>query len=377
MENPFVVRAYKSKNLFCDREQEVADLLRNCENNVDTTIISMRRMGKTGLIYRLFDEIKSKRSNISPVYVDIYVSRSLSDFIKLTAEAILKVFPEKTTFGKKFMDFIKSLRPLITFDHITGEPQIQIFYQSVQEKEYTLKGLLDFLDSQGKHILLAIDEFQQIREYPEPNVEELLRTYIQPLKNVNFIFCGSRKHIMADIFINAKKPFYSSTKFVMLDRISEKIYYKFIEHKFKYKGGKIKPEAINFILDWTRRHTYYTQSLCNTVYAEHQSKEVTIESVKSACLHVLQTNEPVYLQYRRLLTDNQWHFLIAVAKEQQVKQITSKKFMSDYGIGTPASSKRIVKSLCDKELLVENTTKEGTSYSVYDVFLSRWLEREY
>ena len=376
MENPFVIRSYKSKKLFCDREQELAGLLKNCKNDVDTTIISLRRMGKTGLIYRLFDEIKSKRLDISPIYVDIYASRSLSDFIKLMSEAILRIFPERSSFGKKFMEFMKALRPLITFEPITGEPQIQITYQSVQEKEHTLKGLLDFLDKQGKRILVAIDEFQQIREYPEPNMEELLRTYIQPLKNVNFVFCGSKKHMMADIFINAKKPFYSSTKFIALDRISEESYFKFIKHNFVSNGKKITPDAIKFILEWTRRHTFYTQSLCNTIYSE-QNNDITVESVKKACLQTLQTNESIYLQYRQLLTENQWNFLIAVAKEQQVRQITSKKFISDYGIGTPASAKRIHKALCDKELLVENTTKEGVSYSVYDVFFSRWLEREY
>ena len=376
MDNPFVIRAYQSKKLFCDRESELAILIKNCTNGVDTTIISLRRMGKTGFIYRLFDEIRDSGIDIVPIYVDIYASRSLSDFIKLLSESILKTFPEKSPFGERFMAFIRSLRPLITFDVITGEPQFQINYQSEHEKEYTLRGLFDFLENQGVRILLAIDEFQQIREYPESNMEELLRTYIQPLKNVTFIFCGSKKHMMIDIFNNAKRPFYASTKFITLEEISTKSYNKFIEKNFTMNDRTITPKAIKYILDWTKRHTYYTQSLCNTVFS-NDDKEVSIEVVKKACLQIFQLNESVYFQYRRLLTDNQWNFLIAVAKEQQVKQISSIKFISKYGIGTPASAKRIVESLCDKELLAESTTKEGTYYFVYDVFFSRWLEREY
>ena len=376
MDNPFVIRAYKSKELFCDRESELATLIKNCTNGVDTTIISLRRMGKTGFIYRLFDEIRDSGIDVTPIYVDIYASRSLSDFIKSLSESILKTFPEKSPFGEKFMAFIKSLRPLITFDAITGEPQFQINYQSEQEKEYTLKGLFNFLENQGVRILLAIDEFQQIREYPESNMEELLRTYIQPLNNVIFIFCGSKKHIMIDIFNNAKRPFYASTKFITLEEISTKSYNKFIEKNFTMNGRTITPKAIKYILEWTKRHTYYTQSLCNTVFS-NDDKDVGIEEVKKACLQIFQQNESIYFQYRRLLTDNQWNFLIAVAKEQQVKQISSIKFISKYNVGTPASAKRIVDSLCDKELLAESTTKEGTFYFVYDVFFSRWLEREY
>lgn len=376
MNNPFIIKSYSSKELFCDRESELDTLIRNCTNGVDTTLISQRRMGKSALIYRLFDEIKERKIDLFTIYVDIYATRSLSDFIKFLTEAILKTFPETSSFGHKFMVFVKSLRPMITYDSISGEPQVQIVYQSEQEKEHTLKGLFDFLDSQKQPILIAIDEFQQIREYPEKNIEELLRTYIQRVKSIQFIFCGSKKHMMIDIFTNSKKPFYSSTQFITLDKIPYDKYSTFISHLFKVNRREIHPEAIDYILEWTKRHTYYTQSLCNLVFSTGK-QVITIEEAKAACVQILQMNETVYLQYRGLLTSGQWNFMIAVAKEQTVSQITAKAFLAKYNIGTPANSKRIVTALTEKELIMENVTKEGTSYAVYDLFLSRWLEREY
>lgn len=376
MDNPFIIKSYSSKELFCDREGELDTLIRNCTNGVDTTLISQRRMGKSTLIYRLFDEIKERKIDLFTIYVDIYATRSLSDFIKFLTEAILKTFPETSSFGHKFMAFVKSLRPMITYDSISGEPQVQIIYQSVQEKEHTLKGLFDFLDSQKQPILLAIDEFQQIREYPEKNIEELLRTYIQRVKSIQFIFCGSKKHMMIDIFTNSKKPFYSSTQFITLDKIPYDKYNSFISHLFKVNRREIHAEAIDYILEWTKRHTYYTQSLCNLIFSTGK-QVISIEEVKESCVQILQMNETVYLQYRGLLTSGQWNFMIAVAKEQTVSQITAKAFLAKYNIGTPANSKRIVTALNEKELIMENVTKEGTSYAVYDLFLSRWLEREY
>jgi uncharacterized protein len=376
MENPFVIKSYVSKELFCDREAELDSLVRNCTNGVDTTLVSQRRMGKSALIYRLFDEITARKIDLFTIYVDIYATRSLSDFIKFLAEAILSKFPERSTFGRKFMLFIKSLRPIITYDAISGEPQVQIFYQSEQQTEYTLKGLLDFLDSQDRKILLAIDEFQQIREYPQKNIEELLRTYIQQLSNIRFIYCGSKKHLMIDIFTNAKKPFYSSTQFVALDKIAYDKYSEFIKHLFTINHVEILDEAVDYILEWTNRHTYYTQALCNLIFSIGWSK-ITVKEVKDACLKILQMNEVVFLQYRELLTPGQWNFLIAIAKEQFVSQVMANNFLTKYSIGTPANSRRLVGSLVDKELLMENITKEGTCYTVYDLFLSRWLEREY
>ena len=374
MENPFTIKSYESKDLFCDREEELQLMLRNCINSTDMTLISQRRMGKTGLILRLFEELKEVKPTIHTIYIDIFASRNIDDFIKLMAEATMKSFQPKTSIGDKLLTFIKSLRPQLSFDNITGDPQLQIAYQTTHEKEYTLRGLFDFLDNQGEHIVIAIDEFQQIRDYPEQNMEALLRTYIQQTHNLTFIFCGSKKHLMADIFANEKKPFYNSTTFISLGKISEASYSAFIRKLLKERHRNITDEALQFILEWTHRHTYYTQQLCHTVYA-NGSKDITIEDVKKACEQLMKQGETVYLQYRQMLTDKQWDYLIAVAKEGSIQQITASNFLKRHKIGTPSVSRRLADALCAKGLINDEVTLKGTIYSLSDVFLSHWMER--
>ena len=374
MDNPFIIKSYESKDLFCDREKELQLMLRNCVNQSDMTLISQRRMGKTGLILRLFDELKTTSPDIHTIYLDIFAWRNIDDFIKLLAEATMKSFPVKTSIGERLMKFIKSLRPQLSFDNITGEPQLQIAYQTAHEKEYTLRGLFDFLDSQEAPIVIAIDEFQQIRDYPEQNMEALLRTYIQQMHNLTFIFCGSKKHLMADIFTNEKKPFYASTSFVSLSKIDEAPYTAFIRRLFNERQRNITSEAIQFILTWTRRHTYYTQQLCHTIYANGK-QSVDLEEVKLACNQLMQQSEAVYLQYRQMLTDKQWDYLIAIAKEESVQQITASAFLKRHKIGTPSVSRRLADALCEKGLLNDDSTLDGTLYSLSDVFLSHWMER--
>jgi uncharacterized protein len=373
--NPFLLKGYVSKEFFCNRQKEVDQLFANVRNGIDTTLISPRRMGKTGLIFRFFDHLR-EQGDVKSIYVDIFSSRNLSEFIKLLAEAILLAFPEKTSVGKQFFEFIKGFRPLIGYDPLSGQPQIQINYQSDQEKEYTLQGLFSFLENQGEMIVIAIDEFQQISDYPEKNIEALLRTYTQNLKNIRFIFCGSRKAMMINLFSNVKRPFFSSTQYLSLEKIDKEVYSFFIRSKFSESGIDITNEALTMVLNWSLMHTFYTQSLCNMLYyiADNQ---ITIDTVKLACVELLKRNEPVFYQYRQLLTAAQWNFLIAIAKEGGVKQLTAQKFISQYGIGTPANARRISRSLLEKELLLELPNKKETSYRVYDVFLSRWLENEY
>jgi len=375
LENPFSIKEYKGKNYFCDRETELEKLNSNIRNGIDTTLISPRRMGKTGLIFRFFEQV-NESGYFETIYVDIYSARSLSDFVKLLAEAILVKFPERTTIGKLFIEFIKGFKPLIGYDAISGEPQIQISYQSAQEKEYTLQGLFRFLDMQDTKIVLAMDEFQQIADFPEKNMEALLRTYTQQLENIRFIFCGSRKAMMIELFSSAKRPFYASTQYLVLDKIDITAYKAFIIKHFSENDIQIEDNAVNYILAWTKQHTFYTQSLCNMIFSMDE-KFVAIQLVKRACNELLKRNEAIFFQFRQLLTAGQWNFLIAVAKEGEVTQLTAQKFIAKYEIGTPANARRISRSLIEKELILETTSKKGNKYQVYDVFLSRWLESEY
>ena len=370
--NPFVVEGYVSKEYFCDRKKEIKILHRNVQNRTNTTLISPRKMGKSGLIFRYFEDLSANNS----IYIDIYSSRSLNDFIKLIAEAILIKFPEKTTIGKKFMKFLKGLKPLISFDPFTGAPQVQIEYKSSQEKVYTLQGLFTFLEEQNTPIVIAIDEFQQISEYPEKNVEAILRTYIQQLKNIQFIFCGSNKSMMTEMFTHAKRPFFASTRLLYLDKIESSEYELFIRQHFESNKRHIQDEALDAILNLTKSHTFYTQNLCNYIFSM-KANNIDIKVVNTAMANILKENESFFFQYRKLLTPDQWNYMIAVAKESEVWQVTAQKFISKYNIGTPANSRRILKSLIEKELILENLTAGKSGYQIYDVFLSRWLEVKY
>ncbi len=373
--NPFLISGYLSEEFFCDREKETSELIQSTLNGNNITLVSPRRMGKTGLILHTFEKLKNHRK-FATIYVDIFATRALSEFIKALSEAILREFPEKSTIGRKFWEFIKNLRPLISYDPISGTPQIQINYQTEGEKQQTLHNIFQFLEKQNKHIIIAIDEFQQIREYPESNIEALLRSEIQHLRNVSFIFCGSKRHMMLDIFSNTKKPFYASTSFLFLSEIEKTEYTFFIRTMFTKDKFHISDEIIDEILNWTKRYTYYTQFVCNKLYA-NQIKEISPDVVKKVFGEILEQQTSVYLQLRELLTSAQWNYLIAIAKENTISQITAQQFLMKHNIGTASNSTRLMNSLLEKELIFEKIDKSKKEYSIYDVFFSHWLNINY
>lgn len=372
--NPFLVKGFDKDILFCDREKETEQLLNNALNGRDTILVSPRKYGKTGLIFHLFDYIERTNKDFETIYVDLFYTRSLADFIKALGDALVKL-PEHTSFGQRIAQFFKQLRPILSFDSLTGDPQVSFTYQTEADKENTLAGILEFLNNQPKPVLIALDEFQQVAEYPE-RMEAMLRGHIQNLHNLHFIFSGSRQALMTEMFLSPKRPLFSQTSLMTLDKISADKYSAFIKRLFIESNISITDEALTYILEWTRRHTFYTQSLCNKLYS-FNPETIDIEVVKKACVDVLEQSESAFMQYRELLTSIQWKMLIAIAKEGEVTQINSGVFLQKYGISGTTSSRRTIKTLIEKELVLALPNKKQTVYQVYDVFFSHWLAREF
>jgi hypothetical protein len=372
--NPFSVVGYHGPDLFCDRKKEAVVLMRNLLGGQNTTLISLRRMGKTALIHHVFERITMEKQGYC-LYVDLYPTGSLSEMTRQLATAAMNLLPQKKRIGKKFISFLKGLRPVIKYDPLTGAPEVRFEYATATDYEITLSALLNFLNEQDMDVFLAFDEFQVIASYADGNTEALLRTMIQQLNNIHFIFSGSNRHMMNEIFQDTKRPFFASTRIVSLPAISAEEYGSFIVDRFTEKKRIITPEAVDFILGWTRRHTYYTQSVCNTLFSSGR-KSIDIQWVKAICGEILDEQEKTFLQYRHLLTANQWQFLMAVAKEGRVYRPHSSEFLEKYSLGTPAGVARALDSLLTKEMIYEDSDSSGRYYSVYDLFLSRWLERQ-
>ena len=370
--NPFLTTGYKGDNYFCDRQAETTQLLTNIKNGNNTTLFALRRLGKTGLIQHVFHLLATNKKKAC-IYLDIFATQDLKDFTNQLATAIYQKFPEKKGIGAKLWNIITMLRPTISYDGLSGSPEISLELGPQKQYEKTIAQLLQFLDAQTIKTIIAIDEFQQILTYPEKNVDALLRTYIQPLQNVQFIFCGSNQSMMNEIFNNAKRPFYASCNNLNLDFIPTDLYAAFITQKFAERKRKISAEAIGFVLEFTQRHTYYTQMLCNQLFATNH-KNIQLAQVHETCKDLLLLNESIFFQYRNLLTAAQWHLLTAIAKENMVTKPHAQAFIKKYQLGTSSLVTRGIDALLQKEMIYYNAAVEEPYYVVYDKFLMRWLQ---
>lgn len=368
--NPFIYQGYESPEYFCDREAETATLLSHLKNGRNVTLISPRRIGKTGLIKNTFFYLQKEERDAVCLYLDIFATKNLHDFVEqLGVMVINDIVRKNTSFIEKTIAFFSALRPVLSMDPLTGEPSVSITIEPSQE-EMTMRSIFNYLNESGREIYIAIDEFQQIAEYPEKGTEALLRSYIQFAQHVHFIFSGSKFHLMAEIFGSPKHPFYQSTEMLGLKPLKEDVYYDFCSHFFKGKGGNLSEEIFEYIYKQFEGHTWYVQCIMNRLYETEEIVD-SIEQVNAALLSILQGREPQFESLVQFFTENQFSLLKAIAKEGIVAQPTSGKFIKEHNLSGASSAKAALKVLEEKELVYR--TDKG--YVIYDRFMDLWLKR--
>lgn len=367
--NPFLVYGYVSPEYFCDREKETANIIAALDNGRNLTLIAPRRIGKTGLIKNVFHHIKENDSSAVCVYVDIFSTRSQSDFIQTLGRGIFEELKaEGANMMERITSFLGHLRPVISMDSMTGSPSVS-FDIAHEDEEQTLKGIFDRLESSGKRCYVAIDEFQQIAKYPETGTEALLRSYIQFIPNVHFIFAGSSQHLMTEMFISANRPFYNSTQIVQLSVIDRDKYYDFASRFFAAKNGAIARDVFDYIYDTFDGHTWYVQTILNRLYAMYDEVE-TVAQANRSVKDVIDENTVTYETLTAMLPDKQLSLLKAIAKEGAVHTPNNGSFITKYKLKAASSVSSALKALLAKELVY----KSPKGFIVYDRLMDLWLK---
>ena len=369
--NPFLVYGYEGPHYFCDREEETRKLVSALENGRNVTLAAPRRIGKTGLIHNVFHQVRNSGDDIICIYVDIFPTRCLADFVHLLGKAVFEaVQSQGERLLSKVMTLLGSCRPAISIDPLTGSPNFSIdIAPSMEEK--TLSDIFDCLEKSDTPVYIAIDEFQQVAYYPESGTEAMLRSRIQFMHNVHFIFSGSQQHLIYEMFLSAKRPFYNSTQIMTLTTIPMESYYKFAESLFAEGGRTIDETQFKFIYDNFEGHTWYVQTILNRLY-ESGGDVTEREQVTDAIRTIVRENTMVYQNTIAMLPDKQLQVLKALAKEGKTATPNKGSFIQKYSLKAASSVSSALTSLVDKELVYRS--QEG--YSVYDRFMEIWLRED-
>ena len=373
--NPFIITAdYYGPEYFCDRQAETEALESNIANGRNTVLISSRRMGKSGLIAHVFNRAFVK-SNFRTFSIDLYPTSSLAELILLLAKEITGPLKSKgQSLLESFLGIVKSLRPGFKVDPVTGQFVFDLSLGEIVKPVDSLKEIFQYLEGSEVPCLVSMDEFQQIAEYPDNNVLELLRTYVQKCKHTWFIFAGSDRRMMEKLFNNPSEPFYMSCSPLYLDAIQYENYLAFARHHFEAAGKSLQEESFKQVYELFDGHTWYVQRLMNEMFAWTKPGEVADAQMASDALtFVIKTYARTFQEQMSSYPEAQKQLLIAIAKDGQAQQVTSIAFCKKHSMKSPSTVQSALRVLHDKGIV----RKDGNSYSVTNRLLGIWLAKEY
>ena len=367
--NPFILYGYESEKYFCDRKTETQELKRLVTNGNHVALIAPRRIGKTGLIENLFHQ-KDIQKDYYTFLIDIYATKNIEELIMAMGASMLSSLrPKGAKVIQKFVDILSSLRTGISFDAM-GNPSWNVEVGDIRLPRTTLDEIFEYIDTADKPCIIAIDEFQTVSCYNDGKIEALLRTYIQHCRNAHFIFSGSQRTMMGEMFLSPSRPFYQSTSMMNIGSIPIDKYSAFAQKHFKEADKGISAQAITKVYQRFEGVTWYVQRVLNELFSlTPQHGTCDEDMLDIAIKNILRANEFTYQSLLFQLPIKQKELLMAIAREGKAQNLTSSAFVKKYRLTSSSSVQSAIKGLLEKNFVTSNL---GV-YEVYDKFFALWL----
>lgn len=371
-EAPFVFGVRVEGNTFTDRKEETNRLKMNFLYGVNTILISPRRMGKTSLVEKVCSLVESDTLKIAKI--DAFGCRSENDFINAFATAVVRATSSRwEEWMENAKTFLSRFIPKISIgqDPLT-DFSIALEYNRANTVTEDILQLPETIAKQkGIKIVICIDEFQQIADFPDSiTFQKKLRSVWQLQSNVSYCLYGSKKHMMEKMFQSQSHPFYRFGDLFYLDKISETDWVEYICDRFRMTGKEISRELASEICSVTDRYSSYVQQLAWLVWLR-TDKHATKEDVEFGIDRMLDACEPLFIQQTESLSAYQMNFLRALTNGVHTG-FTRSEILDTYQLGTAANISRLKKALTEKDLIMMTAPKK---LEISDPILALWLKR--
>ncbi|MDR1680075.1 MAG: ATPase [Prevotellaceae bacterium] len=359
---------------FTDRDEDTAQLIRNFKSQINTTIISPRRWGKTSLVEKVATQLMAENSDIKVCMLDIFNVRSEEEFYEHFAREVLKATANKwEEMAANAREFLSQLLPKISFSPDSqAEISFGVEWSALQKNPDDILNLPETIaKAKNIRVIVCIDEFQSVGDYADSLAfQRKLRSHWQHHHHVAYCLYGSKRHMLLDIFSNAAMPFYKFGDIMFLQKISNKNWGEFVRKRFKDTGKKIALKDAEYLAQRVDNHSYYVQQLAQQAWLRTETN-CSAEIVDDALQGIKNQLSLLFVNQIESMTATQINFLKAVLNNETA--FTSQENLQKYRLGTSANLKRIKEALSAREIIdIQNNVVE-----ILDPIFKLWLKEEY
>jgi len=372
--SPFKYGTTVSTSFFTNRESEVKKLYDNLTGGINTMIISPRRWGKSSLVEKVIISINKKSKNHKTVIIDLFSVSSEEQFLELFARETIKASSSKwEDWAKSTKTLFKQLIPKISYG-IDPSADFSLSFDWAELKKHSdeILALPETIAAKKNiKLIICLDEFQNLSTFPHYlDLEKNMRAIWQRQKNVVYCLFGSKRHIMTDIFSNSSKPFYRFGDIMLLPKIDEKKWVKFICQGFQKTGKSIDSSVAVLIPISMKNHSWYVQQLAHYTW-NLTIKVATKKAIDQAFKELINTNLPLYQKEIESISVTQLSLLKAIAMGET--KLTAAHVMTKYRLGTPRNVSK------NKTILINNDMvhKIDSSYEFLDPAFEIWFRQRF
>ena len=372
--SPFVFGTTVSDKSFTNREQEVSKLYNNLCQGINTTIISPRRWGKSSLVEKVIQDINKKEKGIKTVIIDLFTIGSEEEFYEVFAREIIKASSNKwQDWLRAGKDFFKLLVPKLSIGADPGN-DFSLSFDWVELKKHRNE-ILNLPEVIGRknniRFIICLDEFQNLSSFKNYELlEKRMRACWQRQKRVSYCLYGSKRHMMADIFDNASKPFYRFGDIMLLPKISTDKWSSSISKSFKNTGKSISKKNAESLALAMKQHSWYVQQLAHYVW-QQTDKIAGSEEIHLALTELLAANSPLYQKETEIMSLTQLNLIKAIIQGES--KLTSVKTMNTYRLGTPRNVSKNKTKFINNDII----HKVNKQYELLDPAFELWFKQQF
>ena len=375
MEKSFVYGVAVTDYNFTGRKEESRRLKQNFENGINSILISPRRWGKTSLVDHVCRQLEG--SDIMTVRLDIFGCKSEYDFYNVLAAAVLKQTATKVQLWMdEAKDFLARLTPQI---HIpidtTSDFSVSLGITPETHNPEEILNMVEVIAKRkDRHIVVCIDEFQQVGEFENTkSVQATLRSVWQHHHFTSYCLFGSKRHMMSKIFLNRSMPFYQFGDLMWLQKIPTTDWTDYIISHFENAGRHISEQMVQKICELVDLYPSYVQHLASIVLNHTlQGETATEELLPSAVKELISTNEALYMQQIEPLSGYQMNLLRAIVSGIHTG-FNEKKVRAQFDLGAPSNMVRLRDALIERDLIYS----EMRQLFITDPVFSLWFKRRF
>lgn len=351
---------------FCARQEELEWLREIMESAGRVYVVGERRIGKSSLIAEAVRPLKDTRA----VFVDLMALKDLEDLTHRLGQAMLTSETQQSRV-LSLMRSLSSLRPSMTMDSTTGSPSIT-FAPGTGKQLETLDELFTVI-GRWKRAVVVLDEFQDVLTLGDSRrVLARIRSLVQTQRNVAFIYSGSIRNQMEDIFTNQESPFFNSASRLWVGPLDRALFRRYLQTRFARGGRSASTQRLDAILDACHENPGHVQRFCISLWqVTSEGREISDDDMSDAWSVLFGMQRDAYELTLTTLSSQQTRVLRTLAHVGGESTLSS-DFIEMTGITLSPSVRKAMVSLVARRLV----QKDQTTYRICDPFLAAWLRRQ-